>query len=1694
MDEGEEESQTVVMSLKDSLEVFLPEKNTLVLHALIEGLSDEKLLVQREVLELITTYMRFDSNVFTEPYLHQLVKAALLLLTRKELSLTRRLFGWLLNCEGLRSNSAQESEAVSRYFMNFACRPTIAALKDLFRESEQLGEHFTNAANDIPDEGDHTEKALEYFLSNQELSTEPGRTQRQKALPVNAILRPIRVLEQLVEREEIGNQIIDAVLGDVLAMLASYRPDWASRVPLSRDVLKQVQDFLDMLENRSLWSYLVLFAQQTLSRFSPTKDDNRRKLEDSDSLEYTRTGAGGIADDLQLLAAVLDTLMPPTSADELSELVLQHYPLMLQTLVDALPDVFVHGNTSDLRRVLQLILKVMGKIPTQNDDAHTGPKPRDLQVDSDEGETEADPDGEQEGEGEKEEEEDEHACDTGEFGGTQAVAYETQPAVPDKDIMTHTTESFSAFFAQFVSTSRLAEESTSAELAQVFEVIVEILTEIYLRSPLAPPSAEPPVWFPALCACIQSQSSLVAAVAVRGFLALVDVPVAAAAANAYAEGGFAGLCRRVALRLWDMLSRSNSAVHYDAVSCFMKLELIDPPSVRSVMGERMLAGSIAERVDGYQRFSLLWKLAGEAKGDGLQTRPFTSALFTMLDTLQHEHPDIRLIGRSWLADNADKAERILDPLLLVILDPATLRREGCIYAHRYDIPRVLSVLRVLRVLFDGESGVFAARALQKLVSRDVMALNDTHNASSRELTTLHVVHYVDLITVASLRFIQGAFAPGTDAESVAANEVVQATAAELLNRMLTRVGVSSSTGPRISSCIQGTVLSSMAQAISNSNQVLQVHLLSLLRTMIQIDANALRNGLVCTDAGHDDGDQHDLSFQHEATQCQPVMDTQMFLQTLVIGLLQPPRKNLRSYWLDFTSSSLSVVACSRETRASLLNSTIEALAGIIMDIPCEQVLESVPWNDIMNILRTLSSLINTELAMQAQEYSDFAVVPNRQGTVTSTATAVTAVTAVSATASGAAAGAVGAVGAGAGTTAHTEATMNGEDLFHNQQSLFEVTLSHNRTRSSSAAPSLPSPATDKTLGSPRPTSTTTTTMTTTTAATTAVQQGLATPTQTRSRQQQQQQEQQRSPGRVGSPDGAVAANPLGWMLPSMFVDIFRDTAAEPAGQAELALSHVLLTKLPVLLRVIFHVYSAPAVTASPASSSSKVHNKYVLQDQIFRILDPLMKRYPFDVVGALQAQWPRDAAAQRVALEILNTMEAATEETILQACSTIVSEHVAAARRAAVRPGGAAQPAPTAAELRTLDFAQRYVDQAVSSDGLSKAWPWFAGLVRTAVTYLWTAETGLRLLGLVHQYFGKVCGMEEKRGRKVGVADRRERQDLVHRLYEAVVATLNQVYATVSQFVTEADYRSALDDSAAGVDRNLGLMRAVATLLLPTLALVYDEQDRLAYLTASLAHQMVLFTRIRWSPHAEAAVRFFGQSCAFPFAVRAWRKDVWDAFHENDFFAATGSSSLAPYALLAYWTVPLNQLMVQDRLAWADLLRVVGKNLQYQPSMFAREHSGLARSRHLRRLAFVLFAGSQDQYGRSIPMLKERLVDAFKIPATPLLQAQVFLCLRVMFLRFSVSSMLSFMPVVLTELLDALCTMPLSTNPLDLDALLAACKLIDTMLLLSDSSFLLHDWLFVTNPAHSAPATAFHAFLAPRRLPIFHQCWDHQCC
>ena len=129
--------------------------------------------------------------------------------------------------------------------------------------------------------------------------------------------------------------------------------------------------------------------------------------------------------------------------------------------------------------------------------------------------------------------------------------------------------------------------------------------------------------------------------------------------------------------------------------------------------------------------------------------------------------------------------------------------------------------------------------------------------------------------------------------------------------------------------------------------------------------------------------------------------------------------------------------------------------------------------------------------------------------------------------------------------------------------------------------------------------------------------------------------------------------------------------------------------------------------------------------------------------------------------------------------------------------------------------------------------------------------------------------------------------------------------------------------------------------------------------------------------------------------------------------------------------------------------------------MFVGEKNGLTRGRHLRRLTYVLFCGGQDQYIQYLPQIKELLVESFKVSGAPLLLVQAYLCIRVMMIKFSPLTLLSFLPIVFTELISALSNLPSSKVPFSGEVVLSACKLVDTMLLIPDYNFAMQQWLFV---------------------------------
>jgi hypothetical protein len=126
----------------------------------------------------------------------------------------------------------------------------------------------------------------------------------------------------------------------------------------------------------------------------------------------------------------------------------------------------------------------------------------------------------------------------------------------------------------------------------------------------------------------------------------------------------------------------------------------------------------------------------------------------------------------------------------------------------------------------------------------------------------------------------------------------------------------------------------------------------------------------------------------------------------------------------------------------------------------------------------------------------------------------------------------------------------------------------------------------------------------------------------------------------------------------------------------------------------------------------------------------------------------------------------------------------------------------------------------------------------------------------------------------------------------------------------------------------------------------------------------------------------------------------------------------------------------------------------------------LLRSLNLRRLALVLFTGEKNHFLTQLPAIQEKLVDILRNVPSPIVQCEVYLCIRVLLCRLGAHSMTSFWPVILTELYrifeQIIDTIP-SDGSEDLQLILSASKCLDLLLTLQTEEFQIHQWIFITD-------------------------------
>ncbi|KAK3341517.1 Dopey, N-terminal-domain-containing protein [Lasiosphaeria hispida] len=239
-------------AIKLSQLVTSPEPGLLI-RCFAAGLADEQLLIQRGYLDLLVTHLPLHSKVLQTRAksgdLELLLRSAVGVTIRRDMSLNRRLWTWLLGPEpvasveteaGLESPASNTSHAQgffssrTSYFEEFGLQPLTQALLSMIKSS----------ADSNP-----SERA-----------------------------KPYRVCLSLMDRWEIGGLVVPEVFLPIVDSVRDFKAEAATKADFT-EVLRSASVFFDGVESGLIYSELLALVAQAISPGDLAVEDRSAKLD-----------------------------------------------------------------------------------------------------------------------------------------------------------------------------------------------------------------------------------------------------------------------------------------------------------------------------------------------------------------------------------------------------------------------------------------------------------------------------------------------------------------------------------------------------------------------------------------------------------------------------------------------------------------------------------------------------------------------------------------------------------------------------------------------------------------------------------------------------------------------------------------------------------------------------------------------------------------------------------------------------------------------------------------------------------------------------------------------------------------------------------------------------------------------------------------------------------------------------------------------------------------------------------------------------------------------------------------------------------------------------------------------------------------------------------------------------------------------
>ncbi|KAJ7427747.1 hypothetical protein WISP_04234 [Willisornis vidua] len=227
-------------------------------------------------------------------------------------------------------------------------------------------------------------------------------------------------------------------------------------------------------------------------------------------------------------------------------------------------------------------------------------------------------------------------------------------------------------------------------------------------------------------------------------------------------------------------------------------------------------------------------------------------------------------------------------------------------------------------------------------------------------------------------------------------------------------------------------------------------------------------------------------------------------------------------------------------------------------------------------------------------------------------------------------------------------------------------------------------------------------------------------------------------------------------------------------------------------------------------------------------------------------------------------------------------------------------------------------------------------------------------------------------------------------------------------------------------------------------------------------------------PSFRAGAQLLSSLSGYAYTKRAWKKEVLELYMDPSFFQMDTSCT--------HWRSIIDHLLTHEKTMFKDLMTMQSSALKLYPS--AEQKAML-----LKRQAFAIFSGESDQYHLYLPLIQERLTENLRVGQTSLVAAQMFLFFRVLLLRISPQHLTSLWPIMVTELIQTFLQLEedlteeeepskssskvsrqrgdssgAEIQPSELSLYLSACKFLDTALSFPPDRmhlFQMYKWAFV---------------------------------